>query len=68
MNRGIRGRRPAHDYWNAGGFTRKKINNKFVAECTVCNVILTNTAKQRLMQHRFVHSLHNKLCNLRKIY
>ncbi|EEZ99876.1 hypothetical protein TcasGA2_TC002658 [Tribolium castaneum] len=43
-----------HSFWTIGKFDILKLNGKVAARCLVCDKILKNTSKQRLMSHRNV--------------
>lgn len=48
-----KGGKPKHSYWTEGAFIQKRnLNGKLIAQCTVCNKILQNTAINRLKGHR----------------
>lgn len=42
------GGRPSHNFWEKGGYERRKEDEKIVAYCLICKKILKNTAKTRL--------------------
>ncbi|RLU19854.1 hypothetical protein DMN91_008413 [Ooceraea biroi] len=46
--------RPIHDFWEEGGYERRKEGNKIVAYCLICKKTLSNSAKTRLQTHRNV--------------
>lgn len=45
--------RPKHDAWDKG-FNRVIEDGKFFAFCLQCENYLTNTARDRLLRHRYV--------------
>ncbi|XP_011861979.1 PREDICTED: uncharacterized protein LOC105558732 [Vollenhovia emeryi] len=46
--------RPTHNFWEKGGYERRKKGEKIMAYCLICKKTLTNTAKTRLQTHRNV--------------
>ena len=53
-----------HEAWNELSYIFKKEGGKNFALCTVCNKLLTNTAKERLKTHRYVQHFKNHINNL----